>query len=162
MKISKEKAQEAAKKITEPLLKKCKEAEAALAEYLTVTLSKKIPKEVQALHEKWPGYFRQKSSFYIKGIGYTSLTKCIVEDSFELTKTEMQHAVKLDQEHEKAKEHYKKTFSEIEAAILQLGTINRVKENMPEALPYIPDATITTVAVNIQPVRTKIKSLTGK
>ena len=159
-KISQEKADKAATKITEPLQAKIDNLNKQISEKLTGFVISNTPAEVMALYKTHPGYFTDTNSIYLDGEIYCRYSICervpVIRNNmtFELTKSQYAKILALHNEKLNTHEEYKKAVSEIKNTILALGTENRVKVDFPEAYSFIEIPTTNTgMMVNISAVR---------
>lgn len=156
MRIGKEKAREAAEKIVAPLTKKIKDFEKQMGIELLAEYEKRIPAEVKKCFAKNPTFFKTEYSVYVgrfKGIGiYASFGKAVPE--LNVFKVESIVAAQYINELETLTEDRDKAQRQIESTIITLGTIKRVSDEFPEAVPFI-DIPVpnTEIAINITPVR---------
>lgn len=156
MKISKEKARIAAEKIVAPLTKKIKDFEKQMGIELLAEYEKHIPSEVKKCFAKNPTFFKTEYSVYVgrlKGSGvYASFGKSVPQ--LRAFKVESIVAAQYINELETLTENRDKAQNQIESTIINLGTIKRVSDEFPEAVPFI-DIPVpnTSIAINITPVR---------
>lgn len=167
-KISQAAAADAAKKITEPIRKQIEALNDSLRVELGTIVRKSIPKEVLALFETHQNYVKSGTSFRVYGNGfngqYLPTDKRYPEtgnnDTVTPTKEEAKKLQDIISKKEKLSEQLQTTRTEIEKTIISLGTYNRVKEQFPEAYPYLPQATTnTSLIVEMKPIRDKVKKL---
>lgn len=124
------------------------DANKAINEAIEKLVRKYVPQEVIDICKKYPDFFSlvtsvsvsaYKDNGYIENwiIGKISFRIPHAAHSLTITPTEyeeVKHLVSLKKRVESSKEQFQ---NEIHAALLQLNTEKKVKENLPEALKYI-------------------------
>jgi len=165
MKISKSIALDIAKSLTDKKRKEVVALEENLKAITTEIANSKIPKEVLAFHKKFPKYCYLSSDIRVSGNGFNFETfntkefpsentwmKNVVLDKSQATKLQ-----EASHKYDDARKEYKKLFSEIELACLQLSTSKRISEKFPEAIPFLPKENVSqALSVNIDQIRKKL------
>lgn len=64
--------------------------------------------------------------------------------------------MKIKRELEKAEQEYKQLFSETENALLALKTQKNIRENLPEAIPFLPPPISNSLVVNFASLQKKL------
>lgn len=168
MKISKQSANNIAREIAKPLAEKIEVARKKLQTKAFQFCEKTIPKEILTLYKKYPKHLNDYSYVYLKGAGIVRHIQVSFEtrlplssSDVELTPSQANEIVKLHDSIEDARKQHKETMQRIETTLLGLGTYNRIKEHLPEAVPFLPTQTTVAVALPIKEVRKEIKALTA-
>lgn len=169
MRITKEKAELVAKKLTEKKVEKCKNLQNKLAEYVTEIAKSKVPKPVMDMYKEYPKYTKSKEySICIQGEGidnYRLSSQGITEkipytgEDVSVNKKQSDKIQKLHYKIEDAKKEIKQLQREIETAVYNLRTYNKCEKEFPEAFKHLPKEAITTaLSVNISDIRNKLNS----
>lgn len=159
-------AEEAAIKITKPLHEKANAIKGKLQEYVTVQAERQVPAPVMALYSTHPRYVHTSGSQYFDQLGdRVTFTRDVPtlrnRSALDLTDKISDQMLKLNHEYKDAIQIWKETKIQIEITLVNLRTYNRVKDQMPEALPFLPapGTTTTAIALPLQPLRNTIKKL---
>lgn len=156
--------------IAQKMTEKSKNHSAALAleykELVTTIFESQVPEAVMDLFKgKNCGYVETTTSVYLDGHGLNrqsvALTRaCPSEVSYgaelKLTSATADKIVKLKRKKEKADEDYKQLVLETESALFALKTFKNIKENLPEAIPFLPPPMSNSLVVNFKTLQTKL------
>ena len=166
MRITKSIAKDVAIKLVakkEEILKSKKET---ISSILYEMVLKTIPKEVLDTQEKHSHFFTYAKEVSINGNGfdfkYFELKQKIVSKNryniiFEPTPQQAKVLSKLINEYETEKQSIQSLRNKIEIALFNLRTYNKVSENFPEALTFLPKLQNTSIAVNFSDIRKQLK-----
>lgn len=162
--ISKTAANEVAIKLTAGKQKDLNEKENSFREFCTVLAESKIPKFIAEAHKRSPEFFNNYQNVYFSGQGITykgskRLNRCIpasgsnVQLSPEEAKEYISKLNALDQQ----EAELEKVRLDIEAALYGLKTYKKIAEFFPEAVPFLPAKTETSLVIDILKLRKSIK-----
>lgn len=175
MRISQDKAKDAAGKLT---LKAKEKVDKAYAEYRAIVVrlyNEQFPKEVHDFAKKYPQHISFASHIQLSGAGITRDScyvdldrKEVVSNVVAYSQANLHLSAKsativtrarsawLD-----AKKEYEALKNETRQAILNLGTTKRVQESFPIAVPFlgIGQAKYPVPAVNLAPLKAKLEKL---
>lgn len=134
-----------------------------LSFFITDIAKRKVPKEVAIAFNKNAKYINTKSCPYIKGQGisgypHVKLIEAVPMDSdtIELSTKEAEKYIQLKGIYNDNKKNYENLLNEVQNALLNCKTYNKVKELLPEAVAYLPPA-YDPPALNFADIRKKIK-----
>lgn len=168
--ITKEAAHNAAEAITKSLKEAIAQKKVEMGEVLYDLVKAHIPAVVLGLQETKSKYIDTYQSLSLMGNGFSYYSVKMKDplpmeghsSYYYINVKDAAKMTKLRNELETMEEKYERTQTEIETAILALGTYKRVEESYPEAVAYLPLAnTNTGVALNLQPIRKVTKALTA-
>ena len=172
-KISESHAEQAAKKIVEPIKKKIDETEKQIREKVTEYYTAQVPADVMKVFKGANCDYIQttkevrlyENGFNDRGVSLIGQVPATNPNhysnpKFNVNKAQADVLHKLDEKKAKLKEKYDTTYSEVKSTILSLGTHKQVEEQFPEAYGFLPGIkTDTGLMVQLQPVRTKVQCL---
>lgn len=161
MKISKQRANDAAIKICAPLLQNIKDHDEKINSTVRAMRLNKVPKEVRSFFDKFPDYFKREGSYYLGQSNREGIYARYGSDKYipepqnkEETAADKNIIHGLLNTKEKLQEKYNDSVLKIEKTILALGTEKRVLDEFPEAAPFLDcQPTNTGLMLNIQPIR---------
>lgn len=157
--------------IAEQMTKKSKEHVAALKkEYqqLATDLYKAtIPEDVAACFKNHPSYFDTAGTVKANGHGFDYEHISIVGPNLVSNNGNYNVLLKLNAadgsklwaakvKYEKAQEKYKQLVQETEGALFALKTHKNIKENLPEAIPFLPPPMSNALVVNFNSLKKKL------
>lgn len=157
--------------IAEKMTAKSKKyVEAMLKEYqqlATDLYDSKTPDAVIEFGKKHREYVETTGSLRLIGSGFNhdsiSTTKRVISNTasnysanLHLTDAQADKMVKAKRKWEKAKEDHKTLVQETEQALLTLRTHKNIKENLPEATPYLPPPMSNALVVNFDSLKKKL------
>lgn len=142
-------------------------------DYLRLQLSKittdiyeqSLPDDLKKLFKKHCDYFNTSSYVYLDGHGFNResirLTKQLpsisdYRNEFKINANQADKIMKIKRELEKAEQEYKQLFSETENALLALKTQKNIRENLPEAIPFLPPPISNSLVVNFASLQKKL------
>lgn len=164
-------ANEIARRLTE---KKQKSVDKLLAEYQKYVFElyeAAIPKEIKKALQLYPHYFRSYSgSIRLYGHGFSdervSIFKIAPKDRVLDNKDgnaylEMDAAMAFGirqkkKEYEDAKKPVDTLFTEIETALIGLGSFAKIQKHLPAAVPFLPKSTSVELMVNLDDLNAKL------
>ncbi|MGD1319555.1 Nmad5 family putative nucleotide modification protein [Chryseobacterium sp. 2R14A] len=168
--ITKERAHITAKKLVDNLEVKIREKKQKLSEIVSEIYLKDVPTEIINLFKTNKKYFLTASTIRCEGNGLNkgfdltsavpskngSWSVCILPNAIESKKI-----LKISNEFEDLKEKRDALKKQIENTLLSLKTYNRIQKDFPEAYDLLPDkdATVNTLAVPIEDIRTQLEAL---
>lgn len=145
--------------------------EAAKKEYSAAVreaFEKQIPKEVKECYAKHKDWFLTRSIICLHGHGFN--WERVVVDSpvisnaekhsdptLKLTKELGDSLIKLKRKADKLEQDNENLYRETEQALLTLGTFNRIRENLPEAAPFLPPPMSNALVVNFDSLRKRLE-----
>ncbi len=168
MRITKEKAEFVAKKLTEKKMEKRQELINELKEYCTDIAVLKIPKEVIDVWKKHEKYINLRNYINIEGSGidnYDLKRQDVVdymptdERNISVTKKESDYIQKMTWKINDMYNECRQLRREIENAVYNLRTYAKCEKEFPEAFKLLPKQAVSTaLAVNINDIRNKINN----
>lgn len=124
------------------------------------------PAEIKKMFTKYPEWFytRQVVSFFGHGFRFESVTvekPVIVNTSnrdanLTLTDAIANKLTKFKRKYEKADADCKELKRETEQALINLRTFQRIRENIPEAAPFLPPPMSNALVVNVDALNKKL------
>lgn len=165
---------ELAENISMFLVKKKREELALVVDKLNLSLidlykSRYTPKEVIDFDQKFPGYVRKKSSFYLNGNGFRHDYIDLGGNSFivnpeigtilEPTPQEAKDIQKKQRSISVERKQINDLQSSIYNALLSLKTFKAVRENFPEAAELLPAESNPSLlpSLNLSSIREQLK-----
>lgn len=156
--------------ITERMTSKSKKyADAMLKEYEQVVagiFESQIPDEVKKVFKSHPDYIKTATEAYLDGHGFNRESVCFGKSlpavsnyraALKLTAAIADRIMKHKRKYEKAKEDYKLLVRETEAALTALKTHKNIRENLPEAIPFLPPPMSNSLVVNFESLQKKLQ-----
>jgi hypothetical protein len=130
-----------------------------LAEY-----EAQIPELVKKCFKDYPDYIETYAEAYLDGNGfsrdYVALGKQVPTKggraTIKFTAAIADKLIKAKRKWEKALEDYKQLKRETESALFALKTHKNIKENLPEAIPYLPPPMSNSLVVNFNSLQKKL------
>ena len=166
MRITKQIASDVAFKMLTKKREQLKSKKVSISEKLEHMILKTIPMGILDFSKKHPDYFKWADDVSINGNGFNykhfDLNKNVVSISryrvaFEPNEQEAKELSNLINSYEKQEKELKELQNEIEITVFNLRTYNKVSENFPEALPYLPKGENTSLTINLSDLRQKLK-----
>lgn len=126
-----------------------------------------LPKEVFNLFKTDCEYMKTTSSIQLDGNGFNresiSLSKCLPAKSgyghgIKFTAANCEKLIKAKRKYEKAKEDYDLLLRETQSALAALKTERNIRENLPEAIPFLPPPMSNSLVVNFKSLQKKLNS----
>ena len=169
-KISKQRANEASKNMSDSIIEpKKKELKLKLEAILEPFILAKIPNEIIKLYAIYPSYFDKTSTFrpVLNGSGEfgVSMSKKYPSTGgygvqIEISKEAYSKMLSIYRKIEDLSSKRYEIQRNIEATLLQLSTFKKINENFNEAMEFIPQEwmndTITSVAIPISNLRDEL------
>lgn len=149
---------EKSKKFTELLLK---EYETMATEFMEA----QVPDDVRKCFKNHPDYIETTLTAYLDGHGFNresvSLNKQVpaksqYHEKLVLTSKIAEKLITSKHKYEKAKECYKNLVLETESALFALKTCKNIRENLPEAIPFLPPPMSNSLVVNFKSLQNKL------
>jgi len=165
--ISKQIASQIAEKMTQTSLKNVAALKKEFQEAVLVAYEEQIPAEVKSCFKKNYEWFYATNSIKLEGHGfsweYVTTPKATICNSnssaiLKLTAKIADPLKKLQNKWQDAKKKHETLERETEQALLTCGTHARIKENLPEAIPFLPPPLSNALVVNFDSLRKRIKS----
>lgn len=131
----------------------------------TELYSAQIPDEVKKCFKNHCEYIETTDSLYLDGNGFNRETVSIrkqlpAKSSYNakliLTAPVADKLIKAKRKWEKAKEDHKELLQETQSALYALKTHKNIKENLPEAIPYLPPPMSNALVVNFDSLKRKL------
>lgn len=164
MKISQSTATNIAKQLTAKHIEKVNKLRKEFIAVVTIAYKKQIPKEVIDFSEKYPEYTQWTADVVLNSHGfrwqYVSLGLKSPKGQnthMSLTTQLAKKLQTLDGKIAKADKEYKQLLTEVQYALLALGTTTRINEKFPEAAKLIPQKTNTALSVDLKKIRSAIQ-----
>lgn len=161
----------AVQNIAEKMTKKSKDYHAKLEQelrnLLTEIYEEQIPEDVKKVFKKHPEYIETCTSVYLDGHGFNRetlrMSKSLPATSsyhqpLKLTSAIADRIKKVKNKCEKAEEDYEKLVQETQSALLALKTQKNIRENLPEAVPFLPPPMSNALVVNFTSLQKKLNS----
>lgn len=166
MRISQDNAQAIANKMTEAKQKKVSELYDDYINAVKEAYEMQLPKEVMAFFQKFPSYCETTTSIKLDSHGFNreyvgikgalpSTTGYSAE--LDLNAKLADRLNKLRNKWDAATKAYKKLNLDIKTALLSLKTYKAIRENFPEAVPFLPERETMALAVNFSEIRKELK-----
>lgn len=168
--ISMQLAGEIAQELVKPQLEKLKGERNHLAVKIgSCWIETMVPKEIQQGAEKHPKFFSLRDSIRLHGNGFQYSDfhfPAGLEVPYWVSgppwTPELEDAKWIQKEnntHDKEQKRIKDLVKSIETALLNMRTYKRIREEFPEAAPYLPDSSKPTLlpVVNVQAIRDQLK-----
>lgn len=169
--MSKQLAFDIARQLTKKKRDEIDKMEKQLGRFLKSEYEKQIPVAIKRLAKLYPGWFDYTDEVYLltHGFSHKKYDFYLLSKEKELPRptNESPHIV-LDNKLSDIihgmqnkiidlKKDYELLKTQIEAALLGLSTFARIEEKFPEAVKFIPVPTSREIAINIDPIREKLK-----
>jgi hypothetical protein len=165
MQISKSKAEEVARKLTQKKYSSITELQKELSGIAQEQYLSSIPKDVVEIYKKHPSFFRTESSVYarVEGIGmyWVSLGTSVPKGdrtTFDMTGPIAEKYVALKNKIDSETEAVKKLKADIESTIIQLRTYKNILATFPEAAELIDNSKPNLPMVPIDKIRDALNS----
>ncbi len=145
-----------------------KYADNLLSEYaklVTETYECQIPDEVKRCFKNHCDYIATSSSAFLDGHGFNheivSMRKQVPTKNGHSAKVSLtaiiaDKLIKAKRKYEKAKEDYKALVQETESALSALKTSKNIRENLPEAIPFLPPPMSNSLVVNFNSLQKRL------
>lgn len=152
-------------KMTEKSKKYAEALDKELQILVTEIYEEQIPDEIKKAFKTHCEYIETCQSLYLDGHGFNreslSMTKQMPAKSsynqkLNLTAKIADRILTLKRKRDKAKEDYKNLKLETESAMFALKTHKNVRENLPEAAPYLPPPMSNALVVSFDSLKKKI------
>jgi len=160
--ITKEIAEQVAKKMTEDKENEIIKINKQLTNTVTDFVLKTIPEEVIEFNEKFKGYIDMRSNVRLIGNGWNyenlSLSKSIPLKKQDFIPNVKQSDIlkKLKEEVSDKEKHLQQLRRKIGIALYSLRTYSKVAIEFPEAVPFLPKKQETSLAININDIRAEL------
>lgn len=124
-----------------------------------------IPEEVKKCFKKYPDYIETCGSLWVNEHGFSGESITMVKrlpattnynQELSLTKATADKLIAAKRKFQKAEEEYKQLFSETEVALFALKTPKNIRENLPEAIPFLPPPMSNALVVNFEGLKRKL------
>lgn len=151
-----------ASKMTEKSKKYADKLKKDYQELVTTYLEAQVPEEVKKCFKTHSEYVETTSTAYLDGHGFNresvSLNRQVpattsYHTNLNLTASIADKVMKAKRKYTKAKEDYKQLVQETEAALFALKTHKNIRENLPEAIPFLPPPMSNSLIVNFDSLR---------
>jgi hypothetical protein len=168
MKISKVKAEEAAKQLLSKRVEKHFAKKKNLKDWVQELCESKIPKEIKELSIKYPDFFIWSSHVRLIGEGISNYEMRNIRLSSEilmnknheihLSQQEANHYVSEWNKNETESQQIDNAYDVLIQSILAFGTLNRLELDFPEAAALIPKPNVKTqLSIHVSELRKLIK-----
>lgn len=166
-KLSKITIEGIAQKMTASTLAAVEQLKKDYEEFVTFLYEEQIPSAVKTFAKQHSGYLHWTRSVKLDGLGfhweYIHTTRPVIQDEHGMAQLNMdikmaEKIKKAMNKHEDAYKAYKTMLSETKQALAALGTHNRIKENLPEAIPFLPPPMSNSLVVNFDSLKKKLKA----
>ena len=169
MKISKEKANQAAMSMVQDKREKANEINQEISKLIEKAVKRSVPKAVKTAFELHPNFIRKSLSFSPRGLGIDRPGSITVSKEMpstgrhgatvQLNIAEAEDFINLSKKRDDITEKTAKVEKNIYNAILALGTYKRVEENFPEAFPHLPTIENRQVVVQVKDIVNELKTI---
>lgn len=155
-----------AEKMTAQTLTAVQQLKRDYEEIVTCFYEDQIPQAVKTFAKQHSGFIHFGRTVRLEGNGFRweniNTTRPIIEDDYGNAKLEMNAKMaekikKAMNKHEDANKSYRTLLTETKQALSALGTNNRIKENLPEAIPFLPPPMSNALVVNFTSLQRKLK-----
>lgn len=134
-----------------------------LSEYIEKLRKDNMPTLILQGFQKFPEYFNRSQSIYIRGEGIKSYESQYSvnrlpkkDDGLQLSKSESAKYISLKNNVTDTKLEYDKLLLDVQTAIQNARTYNKIAELFPEAVPYLPKK-YPFPAINYSDIRNRLK-----
>jgi hypothetical protein len=154
-----EKMTERSKKHSEVMLKEYQEL-------ATLLYDAQVPDEVKKCFKNHPDYIETTRTVYLDGHGFNRETVSLSKqapatsgyhETLKLTAAIADKLIKAKRKWEKARDEYKDLYNETKSALLALKTHKNIRENLSEAIPFLPPPMSNSLVVNFNSLQKKLK-----
>lgn len=166
MRISKMMAQEIALKALEKRKDQLNDQLSSNKEFVTKVVMDRLPEQVKKTFGMYSGYFDLHSYFnftcdHSQSRGFDSSEYLPRKDNgyIEIDPETMKILETSRSSYLKNQSQYKSDFNELESAIFNLRTINRVREELPDLKEFLPDESVTALVPSLDKARIILKTL---
>jgi hypothetical protein len=167
--ISKDLAMKVAKQMTAKAYEKAEALEKVFASLVKEAYLKTIPQQVVNVFSSFPDYFQTSDSINLDGHGFhresieiSGEVICNMGDyaKIPLTKEAALPLLKAHREWQKAVDDADKLRNETRVALIQLGTIPKIRESLPQAMPFLPsEANHMALVPNYKSLQKKLEKV---
>jgi len=162
--ITKEIANEVARKLTTKKTEEIQKLDLLIQETLELFILKRVPKDVIEFQKTNPKFTYSTSSFRLIGNGFNHKylnTKNDIpyngNNIFEPKPDEAKKLLEMINKKSDLKSNLNKLFSEIENLLYNLRTYNKVIIEFPEVEPFLPKTISNKLMVNVNDIRQQLK-----
>lgn len=166
MRITKTIAENVAKKLTEKLDEKIKDNQGDLEKIAGRIYENSLPKGLMDAYAMFPKYFSTRRSIQLVGNGanyesiYLDKEYPSIEYRYTASEKETKSMLGRYDNIKKLKKEKSELEINIQEALLALKTYNRVEQEFPEAMQYLPESSsCVAIAIPMKDLRGKINSL---
>lgn len=168
--LSKQVIENIANKMTEKSKKNVEQLLVELKALVTEIYEDQIPAEVMKAFKARPEYIKTSSAVYLDGHGFNreslSMNKQLPSVSdwhnpMKLSAKISDRIMVAKRKWEKAKKEHEELRRETESALLALKTHKNIRENLPEAAPYLPAPMSNSLVVNFTGLQKKLNNQPG-
>lgn len=154
-----------ASKMTEKSKKYADKLKKDYQELVTTFMESQVPDEIKKCFKNHSEYIETTSSAYLDGHGFNresvALNKQVpakssYHEQLNLTSAIADKIIKAKRKYEKAKEEYEQLYQETESALFALKTGKNIRENLPEAIPYLPPPMSNSLIVNFDTLQKRL------
>lgn len=126
-----------------------------------------IPDEIKEIFKTHPEYIETTSHICLDGHGFNrelvDVGKQLPSKSHyaayvNLTAPIADKIIKAKRKWEKARDDYKQLYQETESALMALKTNKNIRENLPEAIPYLPPPMSNSLVVNFESLQNRLNT----
>lgn len=163
MKITKTDAASVAEKMTDKQQKAIEKLQKELSEYAKQIALSHIKKEVMDAFKKFPQYFNTSSSINLTGnglnyeyIGWEELLPYTGNRAKLPTVAQANTVISLLNRISDLKKTKIKLYSDIENALLSLGTYAKIQAEFKEVAPFLPFKQKSEIVVNLTDIRKRL------
>lgn len=163
--LSKMVVEQIAKKMTEKSKKYVESVEKELEKLVTEIYMEQVPADVMRVFKTNCEYIETTQTLYLNGHGFNRESikmskqlpaKSSYSQPLPLNAAIADRIMKVKRKKEKAVEDYKTLVSETESALYALKTAKNIRENLPEAVPYLPPPMSNALVVNFNSLQKKL------
>lgn len=163
--LSKTVIESIAEKMTEKSRKYADSVNNELKELVTAIYEDQLPAAVKNLFKTHSEYLETTQSVFLDGNGFNreviTMTKRLpsttsYNQKLSLTAAIADKIMKAKRKKEKADEDYRQLVQETGSALYALKTYKNIKENLPEAIPFLPPPMSNALVVNFAGLQKKL------
>lgn len=167
MKISKTAAESIARKALAGKKQNLETAQRAYEQFVTEKATESLPKKVLDLFKAFPEFINKDRSLRFKAdemaldYSYYKSSKSVPVPNDNFIKVSAGQLLALQaakNNFNKLKDQYESALNSLETAIFQLGTLKRVKTELPELEKFLPSESTTALVPNMDHIRAILKS----
>lgn len=163
--LSKTTIEHIAQKMTEKSKKHYEALKKDYRDLATSLFEAQVPEQVMKCFKIHPDFIETAGSVFLDGHGFNRESITLVRQvpattnwnaRLNLTAAIADKLMRAKRKYDKACEDYKNLVLETESALMALKTHKNIKENLPEAVPFLPPPMSNSLVVNFSSLQKKL------